>query len=145
MADRCGLTAIKTVAVPLATLPRMPLLRRQHLRTAWLALVLFALATLTPTLSRAMAHVQGQIAPWATVCSTADSAGRSGPADALQHLTDHCPACHLQADDLAPPPSASAGLFLRPATVLLPFAAALTPASTAQWSSGQPRAPPSVD
>ena len=120
----------------------MPLHRRQHLRTAWLALLLFALATLVPTVSRAMALAQGQVAPWATVCSTADSAGRSGPADALQHLTDHCPACHLQTDSVAPPPSASAGLALRPAATLRPQAAAQAPTAAARWSGGQPRAPP---
>ena len=121
----------------------MPLIRRQHLRTAWLAMLLFALATLAPTVSRAMAFAQGQIAPWATVCSAADGAGRSGPADALLHLTAHCPACHLQTDGLVPPPAASAGLALRPATALLPGPADLVPAAAVPRPHGQPRAPPS--
>jgi hypothetical protein len=122
----------------------MPMHRRQHLRTAWLALLLFALATLTPTVSRAMAHVQGQIAPWATLCSAADAASRTGPADALHHLTEHCPACHLQADHLAPPPPDCAHLALQPAAALLPVAAAAAAAAALPWTRGQPRAPPSA-
>jgi len=121
----------------------MPLHRRPHLRTAWLALVLFALATLTPTVSRAMAFVQGQSAPWTAVCSAASGPERGGPADALQHPIGHCPACHLQADGLAPPPSASAGLGLRPVAARLPRASMPAHAAAAPWSHGQPRAPPS--
>lgn len=117
--------------------------RHQHLRAAWLALLLFVLATLTPTVSRAMAHVHGQIAPWATLCSAAGGSGLGAPDQALKHLTDHCPACHLQAHDLAPPPADASGLPRPAAQALLPRAAFAAHAVGQPWSRGQPRAPPS--
>lgn len=135
------MTASKHLDTLLATLQPMPMHRRQHLRAAWLALLLFALATLMPTVSRAMAHLQGQIAPWAAVCAAADAGNRGEPGDALLHLTAHCPACHLQADSM-PPPSAPASLALPRAAAQPPQMAALAPAAAAPWSSGQPRAPP---
>jgi Protein of unknown function (DUF2946) len=131
-------------AVRLATLRSMLLHRRQHRRSAWLALLLFAMATLTPAVSRAMAHVQGQIAPWATLCVAVEGTGLDGQADALQHLTTHCLACHLQADQLAPPPPSCASLAPRPDAGLLPVAAASTPAAVLAWTRAQPRAPPSA-
>lgn len=118
--------------------------RHPPLRAAWLALLMFVLATLTPTMSRAMAHVQGQTAPWATLCSAADGSGLplGGPFEALKHLGDHCPACHLQSSDLAPPPAAAAGLPRLGATAGQPSTAVPAHLAAHRWSSGQARAPP---
>lgn len=119
------------------------LLPRRHRRPlAWLALLVFVLVALTPTLARALAFVQGQTAPWATLCVSGDRSGSGSPSDTLQHLTAVCPACHLQADQLLPPPPAGAGLQAAPTASMAPDrAAAWWPAGPA-WAWAQPRAPP---
>ena len=119
------------------------LLPRRHRRPlAWLALLLFVLVALTPTLARALAFVQGQTAPWATLCVSGDRSGKGSAPDTLLHLTAFCPACHLQADDLLPPPAAGAGLPAAPTASMAPCrAAAWRPAGPA-WVLAQPRAPP---
>lgn len=62
--------------------------------TLWVSLLLFVMATLAPGVSRALAHVQGDLAPWAQICTTASSTPDG--ADAASHLMDHCPLCALQ-------------------------------------------------
>ena len=120
----------------------MLLPRRQRTPLAWLALLLFVLAALTPTLARALVFVQGQVAPWATLCVSGDRSGRGSPSDTLQHLTASCPACHLQADQLLPPPAAGAALPSAHAASMAPgCGAAWRPAGPA-WALAQPRAPP---
>ncbi|MDH4394014.1 MAG: DUF2946 family protein [Aquabacterium sp.] len=119
------------------------LLQRLH-RTplAALALLLFLLVTLTPTVGRTLVFMQGQTAPWATLCASGDRGGRGGAAEALQHLTAHCPACHLQADHLLPLPATAAGLAAAPVAWVLPGSNPGWQLAGPAWALAQPRAPP---
>lgn len=124
-------------------------LKQRH----WLLQVVFATllaAALLPTVSRALAHWQGQAAPWAQVCATMAmdpaEAAMATPADTggLTHVLEHCSLCSLHADTPAVLPGAAMAL---PLLVLsdgpppLYFLAARTPHA---WVSAQPRAPPTA-
>jgi Protein of unknown function (DUF2946) len=123
-------------------------LKRRH----WLLQVVLATllaAALSPTLSRALAHWQGQSAPWAQVCTVMamDPAGAmTMPADTsgLTHLLEHCPLCSLQTDVPAVPPAPAAVLHLLALSEGPPplyFQARHTPHA---WVSAPARAPPSA-
>jgi len=118
--------------------------RHRHPRAAtWLALLLLVLATLAPTVSRAMAHVQGAVAPWAQVCSTQPATGMPEGGDLAQHLMDHCPMCALQAGHaMAPPPVASAVLPMLALSQAMPPLWLHAPRPLFAWASAQPRGPP---
>jgi Protein of unknown function (DUF2946) len=120
----------------------MQLPRRHRTPTAWLALVLVALVTLAPTVSRAMAFVQGQIAPWSTLCESGGRSGSGNALDVLSHVNAHCAACHLQGDHLAPPVAASGPPPLSGAQPPACQAAAPLPPASPAWGLAQPRAPP---
>jgi len=118
--------------------------RHPHRRAAtWLALLLWVLATLAPTVSRAMAHVQGEVAPWAQVCSTTPANTTPEGGALAQHLMDHCPMCALQAGHaMAPPPVASAALPTLALSQAMPPLWLHAPSPLFAWASAQPRAPP---
>ncbi len=104
-------------------------------------LALLVLTTLAPSVSRAMAALQGQIAPWSVVCSTL-SPGGTLPADEFKHLSEHCPLCTLSAPDLAPPPAPPLQpLAVQPLALQPPLWLA-APRPLHAWVAAQPRAPP---
>jgi len=121
-------------------------LPRRAARWLLLAWVLF---TLAPSISRAAAFVQGQIAPWSAVCSALSEPRAGGSPDggtlkALQHLTEHCPACVHAGDGWAPPPSPAG---LAPAdrrAAALPRLFLSAPRPLHAWATAQPRAPPAL-
>lgn len=121
---------------------------RHHNRlAAWVTLFTLVLAMLAPTVSRAMAFVQGEVAPWGQVCSVSDKLAASNnraPADAAAHLLDHCPYCSLHSDtgDLPPAPVAVAHAPL-PGHAL-PQLFLQAPRTLHAWASAQARAPPLV-
>lgn len=96
-------------------------------------------AALAPGVSRALALVQGQLAPWSVVCS----APTGEPADdghAARHQLEHCAWCQLHQAQMAPP-----------ATMLLPAPALQhavpplflhAPRPLPAWATAQARAPP---
>lgn len=116
-------------------------LRSPRRLTAWIILAAWLFATLAPGASRAMAYVQDQIQPWSTVCSAAQAAD-AGQTDLLLHLTDHCPACTLQGDHLAPPAVSPAGIFQSALADSVPRLFLLAPRPLAIWATAQARAPP---
>ena len=111
--------------------------------TAWIVLAVWLMATLVPGVSRAMAFVQGDIAPWSTVCSTSDnSPPESG--DLLKHFGDHCQACTQQGDHLAPPAAPPYGLQTSMPGDAVPRLFLQAPRPWHAWATAQPRAPPSL-
>lgn len=110
----------------------------------WL-LVLFMLAVLAPTLSRALMVAQQRIAPWAELCATTaapavggQGEGRSGAA----HLLDVCATC-TGTPMLAG--SAAAVALAGRAPTARPAAPAPRPAiAAAAWAHAPSRGPPTV-
>lgn len=131
--------------------PRIrPMLRRRtpSRRATWWLLLAWMLVTLAPSVSRAAAYVQGQIAPWAVVCSAlADARDGNGDqraraAQELQHLTEHCPACTHNGEAWAPPPAANTATAAEPGAALPPRLFLSAPRPLHAWATAQPRAPP---
>lgn len=124
--------------------------RHPQRRASFWLLLAWVMVTLSPSVSRAAAFVQDRIAPWAVVCSAvaeadgsaADGHGRA--TQALQHLTEHCPACVHAGEAWAPPPAAAS---VAPADRRAAWLARLflsAPRTLHAWASAQPRAPPAA-
>ena len=123
----------------------MPSSPRSHRRAACWLLLAWWLVALAPGVSRAAAFVQGQIAPWSVVCSAmgqADAGGMGDLATTLKQLTEHCPACTLQADGAALPPSDAPAWLPPELGTALPRLFLQAPRPLHAWASAQPRAPP---
>ena len=102
-------------------------------------LVTLVMVALVPSLSRAAAFMQGDVAPWSVVCAAPDPA--AAPAEA-RHLLEHCPLCVLQAGGLGLPPDLQQGLAPAALGQAMPMLFLRAPRSLQPWSSAQPRAPP---
>ncbi len=122
---------------------------RRHPRAfaAWLLAVL-VLGLLAPGISAALAHARGDFAAWQDVCR-APTASRSAQPKPIEAALDllahgHCPACHLQAGDLAGPPAAPT-LLLRDDLVLeAPERFWTAPVTAHAWRPASARAPPGL-
>ena len=110
--------------------------------TALVALLLFVLATLAPGVSRALAHVHGQVAPWAQICSTAAPSGSPQGGDLAEHMMDHCPLCALQADQPALPTAAATSLLLPAMGHAVPALFLHAPRPLFAWAARLARGPP---
>ncbi len=126
----------------------MPIRHGRRTVSSWIALLAILVVTFAPSLTGMLSAARGL--PWDAVCSaatTVDAAKNISTRDdspAAPHAFDHCPYCALHAD-LAPPPDprlADAGTTL--AFRAFPVAFARAPRGNAVWSTGQPRAPPSL-
>ena len=130
----------------------MPLSRFQRRFTAWLAVLVLALATLAPTLAQAVL-VSSDRGGWVQVCSAsgmfwvqADGAGLGGPLPAPEGspMADagmQCPWCQLHSP-VAGLPTALASLALAAAPALLPVDATAAPPPADVWIAAPARAPP---
>jgi hypothetical protein len=118
-------------------------LRSHRRRIAWVMLITLVMAALLPSLSRAAAFVQGDLAPWSVVCAAPDASAdpAAAPADA-QHLLEHCPLCLLQAGGMGLPPEVQQGLLPVALGHAVPRLFLRAPRPLHSWSSAQPRAPP---
>lgn len=111
-------------------------------------LAVLALA-LVPTVSRALAHAQGQSA-WVEVCSqqgsvwvAADGSSTDGnPDGATLHTLEHCALCGLAAAALPLPPTEFAWVLPLTAATLVPTLFLQAPRPQFVWVQSQPRAPP---
>jgi len=123
---------------------RHPLPAEHHRRrtTALVALLLFVLATLAPGVSRAMAHVQGQVAPWAQICSTSAPASAPQGSDLAAHMMDHCPLCALQADQPALPTVATPAALAPALRQSVPALFLHAPRPLFAWAARLARGPP---
>ena len=126
----------------------MPTRRGHRTVSSWIALLAILVVTFAPSLTGMLSAARGL--PWDEVCSAATpveaakSASTRDDSPAAPHAFEHCPYCALHAD-LAPPPDprlADAGTAL--AFRAFPVAFARAPRGNAVWSTGQPRAPPSL-
>lgn len=106
----------------------MNALRRRPL-FAWIALLAITLATLMPTVSRALARGAASPVSWTEICTASgaqwvnlDSAtivegaqsavpGEPGGNPPAHNPLDHCPFCLLAADRLGPAPDVAARFF----------------------------------
>ena len=106
----------------------MNALRRRPL-FAWIALLAITLATLMPTVSRALARGAASRVSWTEICTASgaqwvnlDSAtivegaqsavpGEPGGNPPAHNPLDHCPFCLLAADRLGPAPDVAARFF----------------------------------
>ncbi|MFM2121045.1 MAG: hypothetical protein RL722_2513 [Pseudomonadota bacterium] len=124
---------------------------------AWVALLAMVVLTLLPTVSQALAALDGRSGAAllaGELCSVASPAtadgGQSPAADpvsgsmpAAQHL-QHCAACLMGVDALGPPPApAAAARLVRAAPAPLPADLA-APAPAPAHRRAQPRAPPAL-
>lgn len=124
---------------------------RRHLSSfAWIALVAIWALALLPTLSRAMAALQGEGTAWAEICTAQgmkrvvldhQADGPAQPAMAGGHL-DHCPLCGLAAQAVALPPAPPQALDLSTPAAHLPPLFLHAPHTLSAWCPAQPRAPP---
>lgn len=118
---------------------------RHHNRlAAWVTLFTLVLAMLAPTVSRAMALVQGSTAPWSLVCSAArdGNAVAVSPLELSTHAIEHCPLCSLQGDPPALPMTAAMGSLTGVFTDAVPASWAIARDAHDDWSWAQARAPP---
>jgi hypothetical protein len=102
---------------------------------------------LLPTLSHALAHLQGERAPWAEVCSAQRGprvvAGTEGGAPLAGHAAiEHCVWCSLSGADLVPPPAASSALHAGVSGQTPDGASTMDAATRRAWTPALPRAPP---
>jgi hypothetical protein len=124
--------------------------KRARSPATWLALLAVLALALVPTISRALAHVQGD-AGWAEVCTAQgmNLGMASAPADeapaAKPGLPGHlepCAFCALCAG-AAPPPAGATPAFGWPHSAAGPPERFLqAPRTPFAWRSAQPRAPP---
>lgn len=120
-------------------------LRRHHRLATWVTLFTLVLTLLAPTVSRAMAYVQGEVAPWGVICSVNEAQAdghSSSPTIPVAHVLDHCPFCSLHSDASGMPP-----VFLpvvAPSTLAhaLPSLFLQAPRTLHAWAPAQARAPP---
>lgn len=110
-------------------------------RLAWVLLCALVVAALAPGVARALAFAQGQLAPWAAVCTTPADVSAPGGHDAA-HLMEHCAWCSLHADTLAPPPAADAVLRHLALRHAVPTLFLHAPRPLPAWAAAQARAPP---
>jgi hypothetical protein len=117
----------------------------RHLgRLHWVAFVAILSLALAPTLSRAIAHMQGDVS-WGAVCTASPPAlAAEAPASwpGATHL-DHCPLCAVGAQPFAPPVAAQPLVADDVAGHVLPR---LPPehARPRAWLVAHPRGPPSA-
>jgi hypothetical protein len=122
-------------------------LRRRQQFLSWIALVAVLALALLPTVSHALAFVQGERAPWAEVCSaqrsTRVAAGPEGGAPLAGHAAiEHCVWCGLSGTDLVPPPEAACTM-RADGSAELPVSVSATEVATCRvWAPALPRAPP---
>ena len=119
-------------------------------------LAIFGLS-FAPTVSHALARVQGQPSAWTQICTpqgmktvavqaddVVPDAAASGPQEegASLNLLEHCPLCGLAASAL-PLPAADGGLVLPLSQATeVPRLFLRAPRPLFIWSAAQPRAPP---
>jgi hypothetical protein len=125
----------------------MPLLTHARARRQirwWLAV--FVLGLLAPGLSAALAHARGDFSAWQDVCRTPTAAGtaQAEPVDAALDLLakGHCPACHIAAADLAPPPPAPSFMLRTGLRAQAPERFWTAPVTAHAWRPASARAPP---
>lgn len=114
-------------------------------------MTLFALvlATLAPSVSRGLAHLNGDAsADWGQVCSAMKAEGTTGgepaPGQPAGTAHDHCTLCLLRTD-LAAPPAMPVALVLRADLGhAQPTLFLQAPHTLYAWSTAQARAPPSL-
>jgi Protein of unknown function (DUF2946) len=123
-------------------------MRRQAL--ARVVFTLLLAAALVPTLSRALAHTQGDAEPWAQGCLTAGQRLAQVPltpadAEIWHHLFEHCPLCSLDRDLPDSLPQALAAQALLALAHAGPQAGWVhaDPQPSVRWRV-QPRAPPAL-
>ena len=116
-------------------------LRRLQRRFAWVLLCALVVAALAPGMARALAHLQGQWAPWSVAC-TAPADGPVGAGHESAHLMEHCAWCSLHATHLAPPPEATAVLHQPALRHAVPALFLHAPRPLPAWAAAQARAPP---
>lgn len=122
--------------------------RHRLRRFSWLACLALCALVLAPTVSRALAAVQGQPAAWAEVCTPQGlqrvvlDDGSTLPASAVQPMTDHCALCGLaSAVPLPPAPAVTAHLVWDGADAV-PVLFLHAPRPLHAWTVAQSRAPP---
>jgi hypothetical protein len=124
----------------------MNLLRRHRHPLARLAVLVLLLAALAPGVSRALAFVQGQIAPWSQVCTAPmDAAGTAmaTPDGVTSHWLEHCPLCHLASEQPAWPPAEASPVHWAPAPLRpVPPLWLHAPRPLPVWAVVRSRAPP---
>lgn len=123
----------------------MSLLRHHQRLASWVTLFTLVLALMAPTLSRAMAFVQGEVAPWGEVCSVGDltmDEHQGNPTVPVAHVLDHCPFCSLQGAATALPPAPLAVVAVSALSHALPALFLQAPRTLHVWSAAQARAPP---
>jgi hypothetical protein len=120
---------------------------RHHLgRLHWVAFVAILSLALAPTLSRAIAHVQGVVS-WGAVCTATPSSAIADVGDPTRlpgaaHF-EHCPLCAVGAPPLAPPVAVQAP------SIDIHLGHALPGARSGEvpsrhWHIARPRGPPSI-
>jgi len=128
-----------------------PLYRsRRHPRAfaAWL-LAVFVLGLLAPGISAAMAHARGDFSAWQDICRAPTVAGKASESKPIEKALDllahgHCAACHIQAGDLAGPPTVPQ-LSLRDDVVFqAPERFWTAPVTAHAWRPASARAPPGL-
>lgn len=128
----------------------MPALTRARVRRqSWWLLAVLVLGLLAPGISAALAHGRGDVNAWQDICR-APSASPAGekpkPIEATLDLLahGHCPACHLNAGDMAGPPPAAVEPRLRDDLALeAPERFWTAPVTAHAWRPAGARAPPS--
>lgn len=130
----------------------MPFTCVQRRFTAWLAMLVLALATLAPALAQAVV-VSSDRGGWVQVCSAsgmfwvqADGAGLGGPSPAsegspMADVGMQCAWCQLHSP-VAALPTALAWLALAAAPAQLPGDAMAAPPPADVWIAAPARAPP---
>ncbi|WP_219117699.1 DUF2946 domain-containing protein [Janthinobacterium sp. UMAB-56] len=119
----------------------------------WIACIAIFLATLAPTLSRALTVASGMAVPSLEICSVAggmqamrardDAQEPSAPEKSGMRMGD-CPCCSMHADTLSIPPTSLVLASGELITGLLPelFYQSATPLFA--WTPVQPRGPPAA-
>ncbi|MCR5866602.1 MAG: DUF2946 domain-containing protein [Aquincola tertiaricarbonis] len=119
---------------------------RLHLlrRSAWLALAAMLWLSLVPTVSQAVAAVQGP-QPWTQICSASGfKAAPGSPSEAADHLMAHCPFCALSQLGHALPPAPPVAVFLPDERAHeLPRLFLQAPHTLHAWRHALSRGPPS--
>ncbi|HEY1131473.1 MAG TPA: DUF2946 family protein [Roseateles sp.] len=118
-------------------------------RHSWWCVAVLVLGMLAPGISAALAHARGDFSAWQDVCQapTASQAQRPKPIDAALDLLakGHCPACHLNATDLAGPPAVPDTLSLRnDLSTEAPERFWTAPVTAHAWRPASARAPPGL-
>jgi hypothetical protein len=114
-----------------------------HLRRVGrLALIAMVGLALAPTLSLALASVDGDALARADVCTLRGAGGDGSGPSLLGHLVAQCPYCGLGADAPGLPGTLRVAAACDGAGAMPLPAAPQAPASVAAWTDALPRAPP---